>query len=96
MEHVLFEDPPSSIRSFATSTSQLRNGDTGTLALFEDALPTDRGSVFEVWLTGIPISIDGSGTFQYDYTIELVVVPEPATGLMVGLGLAAMTLRRRT
>jgi hypothetical protein len=94
VDHTMFLAPPAADPSLLTSIGYLNNGASGTQALFAGQLPATAGGLHEIYLDGFSSSIDGTGTFLYDYTIDLVVVPEPATGVLVGLGLLVLTAAR--
>jgi len=90
MDYRLLLAPPSFSPNVLT-TSRAGDGDSGTIPLFQGELPSTLGALHEIYLDGFTASITGVGTFDYSYSMSLVVqLPEPSRLALLGLALGAV------
>lgn len=85
----------STVHSFSTGTqAQNPTGDTGWLTLGADLSGFNGQTVRLFFDEQIPQIFTGPGQIEFD-AISIEHVPEPATLILLGLGLASLGLRRR-
>jgi len=85
---------PGLCSAFVTPPCGPASASAVSVALFEGALPRGSG-IFAVEQRALSVNDPEFVTWFADYRIDLVVVPEPAAGLLVVLGLALLPLGRR-
>lgn len=94
--HSLYPTPPSSAglqQNSVVYNSFASDPVSGTQNLFVGQLPPVAGGLHEIYLN--PGSVGGSTpTMRYSYVIDMVVVPEPGTALLFGLGIAGLASSR--